>query len=110
MKFWIVLMCLPTSRSGTSCLSPSRLLKTTASNAFSARNCFHFSLDIHKVLKNKYYKILITIDECTRGKHITTDKTLSSKTQRNMIYESVRLYEMIQCFKQVNRIDCGEES
>ena len=74
------------------------------------KNCFHFSLDIHKVLKNKYYKILITIDECTRGKHITTDKTLSSKTQRNMIYESIRLYEMIQCFKQVNRIDCGEES
>ncbi|MDO5832255.1 MAG: hypothetical protein Q4Q14_05385 [Methanobrevibacter sp.] len=67
--------------------------------------CFHFSLNIQKVLDNKYYKILITIDECTRGKHITTDKTLSSKTQRNMIYESVRLYEMIQCLKQVNRTD-----
>ena len=69
------------------------------------KNCFHFSLDIQKVLKNKYYKILITIDECTRGKHITTDKMLSSKTQRNMIYESIRLYEMIQCLKQVNRTD-----
>ena len=65
-------------------------------------NCFHFSLDYNKILKNKYYKILITIDETTRGKHITTDKTLSTKTQKNMIYESIKLYEMAQCFKEVN--------
>ena len=68
-------------------------------------NCFHFTLDPDKVLRNKYYKILITIDETTRGKHITTDRTLSSKTQRNMIYESIRLYEMIQSYKQVNAIE-----
>lgn len=65
-------------------------------------NCFHLTLDYSKILKNKYYKILMTIDETTRGKHITTDKTLSTKTQKNMIYESVKLYEMIQCYKEVN--------
>ena len=66
------------------------------------RNCFHFSLDISKVLKKKYYQILITNDECTRGRHITTDKTLSTKTQKNIIYESIRLYEMLQCYKDIN--------
>ena len=65
-------------------------------------NCFHFTLDIQKVLKKKYYRILITIDECTRGKHITADRNLSVKAQKNMIYESIRLYEMIQTFKGVN--------
>lgn len=66
------------------------------------KNCFHFTLDIQKVLKKKYYRILITIDECTRGKHITNDRNLSVKAQKNMIYESIRLYEMIQTFKGVN--------
>lgn len=66
-----------------------------------SNNCFHFTLDIAKVLKKKYYQILIIIDESTRGKHITTDKHLSSKTQKNMIYESIKLYEMIQCYKEV---------
>ena len=65
-------------------------------------NCFHLTLDIQKILKKKYYRILITIDECTRGKHITNDRTLSTKAQKNMIYESIRLYEMIQTFKGVN--------
>ena len=63
------------------------------------KNCFHMTLDIQKVLKKKYYRILMTIDECTRGKHITSDRTLSTKAQKNMIYESIRLYEMIQTFK-----------
>ena len=66
------------------------------------KNCFHLTLDIQKILKKKYYRILITIDECTRGKHITTDRTLSKKAKKNMIYESIRLYEMIQTFKGVN--------
>ena len=65
-------------------------------------NCFHLTLDIQKILKKKYYRILITIDECTRGKHITSDRTLSTKAQKNMIYESIRLYEMIQTYKEVN--------
>lgn len=67
-------------------------------------NCFHFTFDIHKVLKKKYYHILITIDESTRGKHITQDKYLSVKAQKNMIYESVRLYEMLDCFKKLEGI------
>ena len=66
------------------------------------KNCFHMTLDIQKVLKKKYYRILMTIDECTRGKHITSDRTLSTKAQKNMIYESIRLYEMIQTYKEVN--------
>ena len=65
-------------------------------------NCFHLTLDVQKILKKKYYRILITIDECTRGKHITNDRTLSTKAQKNMIYESIRLYEMIQTYKEVN--------
>ena len=64
-------------------------------------NCFHFTMDIRKVLDKKYYHILIMIDETTRGRHITTDKCLSAKTQRNMIYESVRIYEMIRCLKEI---------
>jgi hypothetical protein len=69
------------------------------------RNCFHFTMDIRKIVKKKYYKILITIDETTRGKHITSDKTLSTKTQKNMIYESVRLYEMFLSYKQIDVVD-----
>lgn len=69
------------------------------------RNCFHFTMDIRKIVKKKYYKILITIDETTRGKHITSDKTLSTKTQKNMIYESVRLYEMFLSYKQIGVVD-----
>ena len=65
-------------------------------------NCFHLTLDIQKILKKKYYRILITIDECTRGKHITNDRTLSTKAQKNMIYESIRIYEMIRTYKEVN--------
>ena len=65
------------------------------------RNCFHFTLDIQKVLDKKYYHILIRIDETTRGRHITTDKYLSPKTQKNMIYESVRLYEMMRCLREL---------
>jgi hypothetical protein len=68
-------------------------------------DCFHFTLDAGKVLKNKYYRILITIDEATWGKHITQDRTLSVKAQKNMIYESVRLYEMIRSYKEVNGLE-----
>ena len=65
-------------------------------------NCFHFTLDISKVLKKKYYRILIKIDETTRGKHITTDKNLSPKAQRNVIYESIKLSEMLRLYREVN--------
>lgn len=67
------------------------------------KNCFHFTLDVQKILKKKYYRILITIDESTGGKRIANDLTLSGKAKKNMIYESIRLYEMIQTFKGVNR-------
>ena len=64
-------------------------------------NCFHFSMDIQKVLKKKYYHIMLAVDEATGAKHITADRVLSSKAKRNVIYESVRIYEMLQCFEEV---------
>lgn len=67
-------------------------------------NCFHFSLDANKVLKKKFYHILITISECTRGQHITTDKNLSQKTIKNIIYESIRLSETLKDFREINNI------
>ncbi len=57
-------------------------------------NCFHFTLNVNKVLKKKYYHILITIDECTRGQHIIDDKNLSQKTHKNIIYESIGLVKL----------------
>ena len=68
----------------------------------TTKDCFHFTLDIHKVLKKKYYKIIMTIAECTWGRHITDDFTLSVKSQKNMIYESIRLYEMMKCWSEVH--------
>ena len=69
-------------------------------------NCFHFSLDVNKVLKKKYYHILITIDECTRGEHIIHDKNLSQKTHKNIIYESIRLSETLKDFREIS--GCGD--
>lgn len=65
-------------------------------------NCFHFTLDVNKVLKKKYYHILITINECTRGQHIINDKNLSQKTHKNIIYESIRLSETLRDFREIN--------
>ena len=65
-------------------------------------DCFHFTLDVNKVLKKKYYHILITVTECTWGKHITTDRYLSRKTIKNIIYESIRLSESLKDFSQIN--------
>ena len=62
-------------------------------------NCFHFTFDITKVVKKKYYHILLCIDESTGARRITTDRTLSARIQKDIIYESVRLYEMIQSYK-----------
>ncbi len=67
------------------------------------RDCFHFTMDIQKILKKKYYHIMITVSECTRGKYLTTDRNLSLKAKKNVVYESIRLYEMIQCHKEVKR-------
>ena len=67
-------------------------------------NCFHFTLDVNKVLKKKYYHILITINECTRGKHIITDKNLSQKAHKNIIYESIRLSETLKDIREINAI------
>ena len=66
------------------------------------KNCFHFTLDVNKVLKKKYYHILITINECTRGKHIITDKNLSQKAHKNIIYESIRLSETLKDMREMN--------
>lgn len=68
-------------------------------------NCFHFTLDVNKVLKKKYYHILITVDECTRGQCIIDDKNLSRKTIKNIIYESIRLSESLKDFRELNNID-----
>ncbi|WP_405268608.1 hypothetical protein [Methanobrevibacter sp.] len=67
------------------------------------KNCFHFSLDINKILKKKYYKILTTLSECTRGRYII-DKNISTKAQKNIIYESIKIYEMLQCYKEINNV------
>ena len=52
----------------------------------------------------KYYHILITIDECTRGQHIINDKNLSQKTHKNIIYESIRLSETLKDFREINNV------
>lgn len=67
-------------------------------------NCFHFTLDVNKVMKKKYYHILITVSECSRGEHIISDRYLSGKTQRNIIYESIRLSETLKDFRQINNV------
>jgi hypothetical protein len=67
-------------------------------------NCFHFSLDIHKVLKKKYCKILIVVDDATRGKHITTDRNVSPKARKNVIYESIKLYEILNGYKEIMEV------
>lgn len=64
-------------------------------------NCFHFTLDVNNVLKKKYYHILITVDECTRGQRIINDKYLSQKTVKNIIYESIRLSESLKDMRQI---------
>lgn len=65
-------------------------------------NCFHFTLDVSKVLKKKYYHIMITTSECTRGKHLVDDINLSRKTVKNIIYESIRLSESLKDFRQIS--------
>lgn len=64
------------------------------------KNCFHFTLDIEKTLRKKYYHILITVDEHTRGKHIINDN-LSTKTHKNIIYESIRLSETLKDLREI---------
>lgn len=71
-------------------------------------NCFHFTLDVNKVLKKKYYHIMITLSECTRGEYII-DKYISQKTVKNIIYESIRLSESLKDFRQINSIASGYE-
>ena len=44
---------------------------------------------------------MLAVDEATEAKHITADRVLSSKAKRNVIYESVRLYEMLHCFEEI---------
>ena len=68
-------------------------------------NCFHFTFNITKVVKKKYYHILLCIDESTGARRITTDRTLSARIQKDIIYESVRLYEMIQSYNEIEKTD-----
>ena len=64
------------------------------------KNCYHFTMDVTKVLKNKYYKILVKLSESTRGKHLERE-LCSSKTQKNIVHESIRLYEAIRLYNEV---------
>ena len=67
------------------------------------KNCFHFRLNTRKVMKNKYYKILIRMSDATRGKYLKHE-LCPSKTKRNIIYESIRLSESLNDFRQINNI------
>lgn len=69
-------------------------------------NCFHFTINVEKVLKKKYHHICITTSECTRGMYLL-DKHLSQKTIKNIIYESIRLSETL---KDLGEIDCTWEA
>ena len=64
-------------------------------------NCFHFSINIEKVLKKKYNHICMTTSECTRGMYLL-DKYLSQKTIKNIIYESIRLSETLTDIGEIN--------
>ena len=72
-------------------------------------SCFHFTLDVNKVLKKKYYHILLTIDECAGGWNITTDRYLSRKTMKNIIYESIRLSESLKDFRLIYNTNIDNE-
>ena len=69
-------------------------------------NCFHFTINVEKVLKKKYHHICITTSECTREMYLL-DKYLSQKTIKNIIYESIRLSETL---KDIGEIDCTLEA
>lgn len=56
------------------------------------RNCYHFRMNARKILKKKYYRILIRASEATHGMHIKFE-CCPSKTKKNIIYESIRLFE-----------------
>ena len=66
------------------------------------KNCYHFTMDVTKILKKKYYKILVKLFESTHGRYLEKE-LCSSKTQRNIIYESIRLYEMLRLYNEVIR-------
>lgn len=78
-------------------------------NPHIKNRCFHFTLDVNKVLKKKYYRILLTIDECTGGGNITTDRYLSRKTIKNIIYESIRLSESLKDFRLIYNTNIDNE-
>ncbi len=68
-------------------------------------DCFHFTPDVSKILKKKYYHILITTSECTRGKNIIEANYLTPKTIKNIIYESIRLSESLKDLRKLNAIN-----
>ena len=73
------------------------------------KNCYHFTMNVQKILKNKYYKILIKLSEGTHGKHLK-DEYCPAKTKKNIIYESIKLYEAILLYndvmKEENQVHC----
>ena len=66
-------------------------------------NCFHFTLNVNRVMKKKYYKIMIGMSEATRGRHLRHE-LCPAKTKKNIIYESIRLYEAICSYNEVMRL------
>lgn len=73
------------------------------------KNCYHFTMDVRKVLKNKYYKILVKVSESTWGKHLRHE-WCSSKTKKNIVYESIKLYEALSLYYEVTNDILIEDS
>lgn len=63
--------------------------------------CYHFTMDIRKIMKNKYYKIMFKVFECDRSHNKKFSKCLSSKTKKNIIYESIKIYDIIKSYNQM---------
>ena len=64
------------------------------------KNCYHFTMDVTKILKNKYYKILVKVSESTWGRYLEREMC-SSKTKKNIIFESIKLYELLKLYNEV---------
>ena len=67
-------------------------------------NCYHFTMDVQKIMKNKYYKIMVNVSDGTWGKYLGREMC-PPKTKRNIIYESIKLYDALKTYKTVMYAD-----
>lgn len=56
--------------------------------------CFFHSTDIYKMLKKNYYNIMIIAHESSRGSIPSKQLHLGRDISNQIIYESIRLYEL----------------